>query len=559
MMGYMKPRSFLIPVALLIILLAASCDGHIDTEYTITFHAYGIRFADGTTADKIIDVKYGNPIPESDIPRLSTEDISGGNFIGWCEKDSQAVYDLSTPINQDITLCPKWEDFVVNKHGEETNYIVFSSKGLDEWITAASADPATNCILAASITLPDPEESGGSNWIPIGTGEKPFTGFFGGSGYAIRNLRIAASASALNGLFGAIGTDGKVQNLVLEDIAVTGKGSSGGIAGSNAGTITSCIVTGILNNYQSTDDATGSDSEAAGGIAGKSTGSISGCTVAATISGRETAGGIAGRNEGSISGCFTEGRIIGVDNIGGIAGISKKEISQSASAASITGGGDIGGIAGLNDGGTIDQCTFSGSLSDSYYYIGGIAGHNTGSGRIARSSFTGSISASTEYLGGITGLNSAGTIEACWSSGSISGDADAGGIVGFNMPGSHVSFCYSSGTIEAEIDAAGIAGNNNGPIESCYTTADIHGSRAAGAIIGEEHGSGSANNCFWQTGSVQSGIGHGGGSEGIYRIGESGLTWQSAMDKMNEGTDYRYAVNTGTDAASFPLIIRQGA
>ena len=67
----------------------------------------------------------------------------------------------------------------------------------------------------------------GAGWTPIGTWSNHFTATFDGGGYKLSNLHVNASTTAddsntdLGGLFGAIGKDGVVRNLGLEDVDVT--------------------------------------------------------------------------------------------------------------------------------------------------------------------------------------------------------------------------------------------------------------------------------------------------------------------------------------------------
>lgn len=69
-------------------------------------------------------------------------------------------------------------------------------------------------------------------------------------------------------------------------------------------------------------------------------------------------------------------------------------------------------------------------------YVGGIAGHNSGS--IRNCGFSGTVnSSSVQYMtfsGGIVGENY-GLIEKCWNTGKITGQFYAGGIVGKNSKG----------------------------------------------------------------------------------------------------------------------------
>ncbi|MCF8365562.1 MAG: hypothetical protein K9H16_07265, partial [Bacteroidales bacterium] len=119
----------------------------------------------------------------------------------------------------------------------------------------------------------------------------------------------------------------------------------------------------------------------AGGIAGLSEGTISNCAVmGGDITGHDYVGGIAGQNENSISKCYTDinegGSVFGVSNIGGIAGLNNGSLNNSYSHSTVTGQFYVGGIAGYNDWpGNIGYCFSTGSVSGSTN-PGGLVGFN---------------------------------------------------------------------------------------------------------------------------------------------------------------------------------------
>ncbi len=113
-----------------------------------------------------------------------------------------------------------------------------------------------------------------ADWFPIGTSSKPFTATFDGKGHKISHIKVTASAS---GLFGVIGTSGRVQNLAIEngEMRIYEDGSEtvtqcGAIAGINRGTITDCVNknTAVYGNHHLAS---------VGGIAGDNYGTINNC------------------------------------------------------------------------------------------------------------------------------------------------------------------------------------------------------------------------------------------------------------------------------------------
>ena len=110
----------------------------------------------------------------------------------------------------------------------------------------------------------------------------------------------------------------------------------------------------------------------------------------------------------------------------------------------------VGGIIGWNNGGTVSDCSYSGTVTGtaSSVYVGGIAGINSSSGTVSNCSNSGTVTgtASGTYVGGIVGYNqSSGTVSNCSNSGTVTGTASSvyvGGIAGGNSSSGTVSKCY---------------------------------------------------------------------------------------------------------------------
>ena len=130
--------------------------------------------------------------------------------------------------------------FVVetNASGAPTAVVVESAKGMAT-IANAIADgtiPSNAKIdLKGDIDLADLAEvmrssAVVSNWTPIGTSEKPFTGTFDGKGYTIKNLVIDGGSKSYIGLFGET-RNGEIKNLTIENAKVSGYMGVGVVAG----------------------------------------------------------------------------------------------------------------------------------------------------------------------------------------------------------------------------------------------------------------------------------------------------------------------------------------
>lgn len=125
-------------------------------------------------------------------------------------------------------------------------------------------------VSVKSITV---DATGGETFIPIGSETKPFRGNFDGNGVIISGLTVDSDDSYV-GLFGYVGAGAVISEVGLykADIA-TNYYYAGGIAGYNAGNISSCFVHG-------------------------------------SISGLQRVGGIAGYNAGVIENCYSSGAIV---------------------------------------------------------------------------------------------------------------------------------------------------------------------------------------------------------------------------------------------------------
>ena len=146
----------------------------------------------------------------------------------------------------------------------------------------------------------------------------------------------------------------------------------------------------------------------------------------------------------------------------------------------------VGGIVGKVQAGTIENCSFSGSVSSSKSkaYVGGIAG-GLNSANVTISGCANTADVTGGYAGGILGYwKTAATIQNCYNTGSVTGSDKAGGIVGQLQKGS-IENCYSIGDIGGKASQkGGIFAFSNAAVKNCYYTlpeAETLGGTAAAA------------------------------------------------------------------------------
>ena len=189
---------------------------------------------------------------------------------------------------------------------------------------------------STAVIAPDTSSSGGFQ----GTA---FTGVFDGNDHKIINLTIKGSISKKYlGLFGCIDvySKGKVTNLGLEGGSVTGTSRFvGGLVGYNAGSVTNCYSTGLVNG-----------GEDVGSLIGNNIGNVSNCYSTSSVKGYSRVGGLIGGNFCNVSDCYSDGSVVGDVNIGGLVGGNIGVLSKCYSSCFVIGVDRVGGLVGWDYG-----------------------------------------------------------------------------------------------------------------------------------------------------------------------------------------------------------------
>ena len=249
--------------------------------------------------------------------------------------------------------------------------------------------------------------------------------------------------------------------------------------------------------------------------------------------------GLFGRLAGSVKNLAIENAYIYVEGSSRVAGSVAGEVlgegaveNCTSDAQIVIGGGlNAGGIVGK--GGTILDCTFTGSLSqfdDSWCHLGGIVGYEgkvtgcTNLGTVSGLGYSGGIAGwgaiiensvnrgavSGDTAGGIAGnMYKTGMgveleetnygIWSCSNEGAVAGVTVAGGILG-KLGNDEVDLamdiadCENSGQVSCDAVCAGIIGSvsveraSEMAVENCVNHADLTGKETVGGIIGELKG-----------------------------------------------------------------------
>jgi urease accessory protein UreF len=383
---------------------------------------------------------------------------------------------------------------------------------------------ADSYILGQSISL-----SGGTTMI--GSSVNPFSGTFNGQGYSLTGVSLTGSANYV-GLFSYV-TGGTILNLGVSASSVSAAAYSyvGTLIGYASGTVN-------LSNVSVALSGTVSGSQYVGGVAGQlavsAASSIDGCTV--TGSGTVSA---SSSYVGGFAGYFTAGVLN--------ATTSAVNVSSSYNNASAY----VGGLLGFNSSGTVAGCyTTTGTVSATATNagdIGGLVGHNTGTigGQSYSAETVTAPGSSSSAVGGLVG-NNVGTLAQVYSTGSVSGANNVGGLIGYQNGGS-VAQSFTTSVVTGDGNVGGLLGNlNSGTASDDFATGAVSasGGTNAGGAVGT-YGSGTLTRVY-STGAVTGNSTSKGGFVGSGAGTATASFWDTTVSGLGTSA-------TGTGAATAVL------
>lgn len=231
--------------------------------------------------------------------------------------------------------------------------------------------------LAGDYVLGNDIDASGENFTPLGT----FTGTLDGKGHKITELTITINAVGTQSGALIYLNEGTVQNLALEDCAISATSTinarAGAIAVWNTGTIHNCWVTGTIASISG-----GAWTSSAAGfvvwpsIGGTISESYSLATVTATSpTGTASAGGFAEEIDGTVSDCYARGNASASGGTAYAAGFARENIAGGVitncfSTGIPTGADGIGGFCQSNAD-TITDCFWDEDTSGTAVSDGG--------------------------------------------------------------------------------------------------------------------------------------------------------------------------------------------
>ena len=270
----------------------------VSEEQTVSYGNPTLRFTHRTARVTVVLTDYTEGLESVKLTGLSTEngnpaviapyDKGGDTYTALVAPQSVAAGTafITCAFNNGKVFVYKMKNDADWQAGKEYTYTVSLAAAEDPGYTVSedgktynvtSADGLRNVAKLVNeegntdinITLDNDIDLSDIEWTPIGTESRPYTGNFDGGGHTITGLKIDKSGTDYVGLIGCLGSGGKVQNVTLTNISVSGANCVGGIAGQNYGTVENCSVNGTVTGKGFTDT---------GGIAGSNYGTISGCS-----------------------------------------------------------------------------------------------------------------------------------------------------------------------------------------------------------------------------------------------------------------------------------------
>lgn len=269
----------------------------------------------------------------------------------------------------------------------------------------------------------DIDASKTEDFSSIGTLDAPFTGCLFANGHAINSLSLQSAGKSCNGLFGALGKEAEIHDLLLCNVNISDTGlCTGALVGNNDGLISNCHVTGTLDFEF--------NCAFRGALTGKNgpSGQIRASSATATIRGPgEYIGGLVGESNGTLTNCFFQGEVEGNNNIGGLVGFQNGgTLFRCRATANVRAhSGDAGGVTGAVSNSVLTQCFASGATLSDKGAAGGLAGRAWTA--TIRQCFSLVQTASSEgCASGLVGIYNAGALDTCYAAGPVSGPVTGG-------------------------------------------------------------------------------------------------------------------------------------
>jgi len=379
----------------------------------------------------LVGVNYGT-VSDSYYSGNVTGNVSVGGLVGWNHKsivsnsyynydevliNGEKVISIGALSSQNFDQWLANDKFLdINERlSQEDGYYLINDVTDFKQLLAFGQDNSLKFRLKNDLDLATEPNF----YIPYLAGE------FDGNGHKISDLSFNFGFVSDVGLFGYLAPGGKVTEVGVENVNITGPYGVGGLVGYNHGTISNSYSTGSVSGGSYVGSLVGWNYE----------GDVSNSHATGSVTGEGDVGGLVGSNYfGTVSNSYSTGTVTGTWGTGGVVGHNwEGTVINSYSTGSVTGASWVGGLVGYNYDGAVSNSystgTITGGTITGTWGTGGVAGGNTGT--VSNSYSTGNVSCD-ELVGGLVGLNAGGSVSNSYSTGSVTGTSRVGGLVGDN-------------------------------------------------------------------------------------------------------------------------------
>ena len=405
------------------------------------------------------------------LDNVNIEKAGDTDFAVWVDEDAAAYAD-KVVVNGG--LC---------KVEGGNNFIIYSAADLSALAEVVNTDYTdANIVLGADIDLAAASTRAiASNWTPMGSEEKPFTGSFDGNGHTIKNLALVESEAkegkAFIGFFG-YAKNATIKNVTFENVYINipcldidhSQGHIGAVAGSLEGTSTIENVT-VKGNIQI-----------------EATSTANGASRVAVVAGGNSYGNVTMKNVHVVA---NEGSyLVANNNVGALAGqLQGKSVCENCSSnIDVTGTKFFaGGLIGLAAGDQVfTNCHTTGDVTitagragrvHDHYRVGGIAG-GWADGATKVCTLT-----NCSYSGKLSGTNADGSVATAFDyMGYVGRGYTLNGCQGSKVVIDGISF-VQVGNTAAEAGVYDVTGDNGATVVLISTAEELNKLNAKNALV----------------------------------------------------------------------------
>jgi len=408
--------------------------------------------------------------------------------------NGENVITIGALFNEDFEQWLANDKFLdVNERlSQENGYYLINNVSDFKELLAFGQDSSLKFRLETDLDL----ETEANFYIPYLAGE------FDGNGHKITELSFNFDFVSDVGLFGYLAFSGKVSEVGVESVDITGGAYVGGLGGESAGTVSSSYSGGSVTA-----------TEWVGGLVGWNNGIMSNSYSTGSVTGQSSVGGLAGKNTWTVSNSYynynevlisgrnviTVGALFEEDFEQWLANDKFLDVNERLSKENgyyvINNVSDFKQLLAFGQNDTLNfRLTNDLDLAtEPNFYIPYLAGEFDGNGhKISNLSFSFDFVAQV----GLFGLLASGgkVSEVGVENVNITGSWNVGGLVGVN--GGSIDNCYSTGSVTGYQWVGGLVGANpEGTVSNSYFTGSVTGHEYVGGLVG--HNRATVSNSFW--------------------------------------------------------------